>query len=906
MKKTFKKFINELKSNKSYLQYIIVFLSFAFIMTSYEDDLKCLFDEMVMPILSEFRANAFSFVLVCILVFVVASDIKRKWSYRYRFDGRWTFVLFCILFVTLRYRFTGLYNYVPWLWLVSYVDICIVAGLSYLIVAITNKIRINANKQDSKNANKQDSLYTPSDGIIRDWPIEGKNEDIFDLAEEAKKIAGEILSLDKSKTWSLAITAQWGAGKTSFLNLIKENFSDNDFEFVYFNPRDSKSYQTIQEDFFSLITCVLSKYDSGCSSVMKDYMSSLQLIDNRGVIEKVVSFYRIWDKENLKDKLKKSFAHIEKKVLVLIDDFDRLSKEEILEVLKLIDSNAAFTNLVFLTAYDKNQVNKALGESNNTDDACFVDKFFNLEFVIPSRPYSYITNYISDNLCNMLDAKAYESSSIKKNLNDLENILKEYLPTLRDAKRFINQFLMDYRLVRGDVKLYEYVLVQLIKYRYHDEYTKLFRKQYIETGGFFSSRQLYYLKKDIDEECKIKSLLVKLFPKQDERSGYSGETYKHIFDTQSFDNYFVNQIYGTMRIGEMESIFHCATTEAYRMIDEWVKNENQLNDIIAYLYSFDMDSFNSGDYYLRFADIIAYLAVKRPESKAYWLFMRLIYLSNLDGYDRKYNLNMENYKQRLLEIIVDVEKDSNLKLVRHIHSAFQTHEIKEDEQLIKDVDIWPSIKSQFLKICPEFDDLQVMKGWLYDCIDHMEQSSRRIILDRDCLNACKQRIIAHPDIYFNGFVFLGGVSSNPEFNTIACEPFWGQIFGDATEFEKFISDCETKRVENMNLVRNFWELYKHNKYNPIEFDNQGNVQEKIDCGLNKEANLLKQGQNIWYAINSLTCITDESSQEEIKERIGVVHEAITKLDEINLNIAWLFDIRKELGSILSSLNRRLG
>ena len=158
MKKTFKKYLNELKSNKSYLQYIIAFLSFAFIMTSYEDDLKCLFDEMVMPILSEFRANAFSFVLVCILVFVVASDIKRKWSYRYRFDGRWTFVLFCILFVTLRYRFTGLYNYVSWLWLVSYVDICIVAGLSYLIVAITNKIRINANKQDSKNANKQDSL----------------------------------------------------------------------------------------------------------------------------------------------------------------------------------------------------------------------------------------------------------------------------------------------------------------------------------------------------------------------------------------------------------------------------------------------------------------------------------------------------------------------------------------------------------------------------------------------------------------------------------------------------------------------------------------------------------------------------------------------------------------------------
>ena len=149
------------------------------------------------------------------------------------------------------------------------------------------------------------------------------------------------------------------------------------------------------------------------------------------------------------------------------------------------------------------------------------------------------------------------------------------------------------------------------------------------------------------------------------------------------------------------------------------------------------------------------------------------------------------------------------------------------------------------------------------------------------------------------------MSSNPEFNTIACEPFWKQIFGDATNFEKFISDCETNGVENMSLVRNFWELYKYNKYNPIEFDNQGNVQEKIDRGLNKEVKLLKQGQKIWFGIKSLTHITDESSQEEIKERIGVVQEAITKIDEINLNIAWLFDIRKELGSILSSLYSRL-
>lgn len=898
MKDSKKKIIKELILNKTVLCYLIVLLAFAFVMTSYANTIVEWYDIHVIPILSLFKPNAFSFILLCVIIGIEGIDVRTKWVNRYRFDFRLGIALLCIVVVAIICRFSGRYDYMPWLWAISYVDILCLLGLTYVFVAVANAIRIAFDV-------KEESDEKAIDGIIRDWPIEGKKDDIFDLSGEAKKIAEEILSLDKSKTWSLAITAQWGAGKTSFLNLIKENFSDNDFEIVYFNPRDSRSYQTIQEDFFSQITCVLSKYDSGCSSVMKDYMSSLQLIDNRGVIEKIVSFYRIWDKEDLKDKLKKSFVHIGKKVLVLIDDFDRLSKEEILEVLKLIDSNAAFANLVFLTAYDKNQVNKALGESNNTNDACFVDKFFNLEFVIPSRPYSYITNYIGETLCCKLSAKSYEVSSIKKTFKGVEDILKEYLPTLRDAKRFINQFYMDYRLVRGDVKLYEYVLVQLIKYRYHDEYTKLFRKQYVETGGFFSSKQLYYLKKDINGECKIKSLLVILFPEQNERAGYNGETYKHIFDSQSFDNYFVNQIYGTMRISEMESIFHCSINEAYGKIDEWVRNENQLNDIIAYLYSFDMDTFNSGEYYLRFADVIAYLAVKRPESKAYWLFMRLIYLSNLDGYDGKYNLNMGNYKQRLLDVIVDVEKDRDLQLVRQIHSAFQTFEIKEEEQLIKDADIWPSIKNQFLKLCHEFDDLQVLKGWLYNCIDHMEQPSRHIILDGDCLNACRQHINAHPDLYIKGFVFLGGISSNPEFNTIACEPFWEQIFGDATKFEEFIFECETNGVGNISLVRNFWKLYKANKYKQIEFDNQGNVQDKINRGLNKEATLLKQGQDIWFSINSLSNITDESSQEEVKDRIDVVQEAILKIEGINLNIAWLFDVRKELDTILSSLKRRL-
>lgn len=895
MKVSVNKVLKELMLKRNITCLLVVVLTMAFLISGYEEDFVSWYDDHIMPILSAFKSNVYSIILLCVLIVVIGGDICRKWKNRFKFDYRWTLALSCCLFCVIWFRFSGRYEYVKWIWTISYVDVLVFAGLCYCCISVVNAIKIAI-------SNNHQFVGVHEDGIIRDWPIETKTDDIFDLSGEAKKIANEILELDKSKTWSLAITAQWGAGKTSFLNLIKENFTDKDIEVVYFNPRDCKSYQKIQEDFFSMISCTLSKYDGRCSGMMKDYMSSLQLIDNRSVVEKLVSLYKIWNKEGLKDKLKQSFGHIDKKILVLIDDFDRLSKEEILEVLKLIDSNAAFANLVFLTAYDKTQVNKTLGESYQSDDACFVDKFFNLEFSVPFRSYSYITHYIGQTLCNVLDAKNHETLSIKQTLKNREDLLKEYLPTLRDAKRFINQFSMDYRLVRGDVNLDEYVMVQLIKYKYKDEYLKLFRKIYIESKGFFSNQQLYYLKQDIDGACKIKPLLEKLFPRQKEKngydSGYSGESYKRIFDVQSFDNYFVNQIYGSMRIQEMESAFYGEIQIAYSRIDEWICNDNQLNDFIAYLYNFDMDKFNNDVCYLRFTDLVTYLAVKKPNTRAYWLFLRLIYLSNLDGYDKKYNLDFEDYKKRLLDAITDISKDDALQLIRRMHYSFRTFEMKDDEELIKDSDIWPIIKNQFINTIQSCESEDSAIEWLYQCVDHLESPSRKIILDGECLEAYKKRIMAYPEAYVRKFVRLGYISSSVDFNSIACEPFWEQIFDNAKQFEIFVSKCETASVEKIGVVRNFWNLYEANNYKPIEFEDQGNVQDKIDKGLELEVTYLKHLRKIQQNVSEIPDVADGLSAKDKQNYQEALRAILTELNEVKLYISLNGDIRKEIESKL--------
>lgn len=859
------------------IEYLILCLAITYVLVTYKTQYMAWYNKNLIPIIGLFISNIWISLLTFILIVIAICDIVKRYRARYQYDVKVILLLFFASIVLIVCRLSGDYDYVNWICFISYVDVLTFFCITYVIAAIANKFRLYYDLYKSKSKESVSS----KESILNDWPIEHKEDDIFDLEDEAIKLAERIKILNRNKAWSLAITAPWGTGKTSFLNLIMEHISEKDFEVVRFIPRDSKSFKTIQEDFFTSIACVLSKYDSRCSNTLKDYMASLQLIDNRDLVEKVTNFYHIWNKDSLKDSIKQSFASLNKKVLVLIDDFDRLSKDEILEVLKLIDSNAAFTNMVFLTAYDKKQVNESLGDSYKTKDACFVDKFFNLEFAIPSRPYSYISMYIEDKLCEILDASNDEKKQIHRTIAKQLSLFEDYIPTLRDAKRYLNQFILDFKQVRGDVMIDEYLLVQLIKYRNPECYKSLYKKEYLEKGSILSGdTEMLYLKKDLDASPNILSILKLLFPTEGESSVQS---YRHIYSVQSFDNYFVNQIFASLRIKDMQELFQFDWDDVIERISEWIK-DGKSKDLIDYLVSKDNYKFESFELYLRYVEIIAYYACILPTSSAYWLFFRNIYNQNLDDINNRYHFSLIDYKSHLINLIK--KYDSKLTLMADIHMRYKTFSRNEDDYLIKDNDIWPYLKNSFIQAASIDDtDEQWLLNMLYLCIDSMEEETRKLKLDSDCINVYRKRIEKMPSYYIKNFVRLGMISSSPDFNTVACEPFWRQIFGGDSQFENFINECGGKKIEKTDLVSNFWQLYKANDFNPIEFHNQGNVQEKIDNNLVEEVRKLEKMKHIESKVSQIPdngeCLSDE---DKTKYKQILLH-CKKDLDDIDLYIS---------------------
>ena len=764
----------------------------------------------------------------------------------------------------------------------------------YSLFSFFNEIR-KGNKFRIEDVKKYESIYI----LLDDKPIECEEEDVFKLKGEAEKIAKEIRARNRAKTCSIAITAPWGGGKSSFLNLIREQINEDEFEIVYFVPRDSKSVQTIQEDFFSMIACVLAKYDSRCSHIIKDYMASLQLIDNRSIVERLLSLYRIWDKDSLKDSIKESFAALKKRVLVIIDDFDRLSKEEILEVLKLIDGNAAFTNLIFLTAYDKEQVNRVLGDTYQTPDACFVDKFFDVEFAIPFRKYEVISNYIKATLCKQLAANDSEGENIQRVITDQTSIFKEYIPTLRDAKRYINQVLLDFEPIRGEVFIHDFLLLQLVKYRYPELYKGIFKQKYFEIGYKF-----LYLKTDDDLEKangkeirKILPVLKLLFTQVDDNDK---NTYRRICERKSFYNYYANQIYSALRISEMKVLFEMEWTEAKMKIDKWSVSKDEIEDFVQYLAYQYKGGFNK-ESFIRYVDLVTYTADKVPNSHAYKLFLKLITLQDIEKYISKYKLDKEAYKSRLLKIIKS--EGSKLYIAKKLHADYTNGKPKEEECLIKDTDIWPFMKKKFQEDATDpATDEQWLQELLYRCIESKKDAREEVVYNQDCLCAYRERIEKAPAFYISNFIVPRWFNGS-DYYAFTCELCCREIFGGETQLEAFLKKCKEDKLAGSLLAWNCWQLYKANNYMPIDYRNIGPVNEMIKNDLVEEVKMLDKMKQIEKVISEINIERQTLTSEELSKLSGLLSKNKKELKNIQLPIALKEKILNEIDFKLKTLSQ---
>lgn len=256
---------------------------------------------------------------------------------------------------------------------------------------------------------------------------------------------------------------------------------------------------------------------------------------------------------------------------------------------------------------------------------------------------------------------------------------------------------------------------------------------------------------------------------------------------------------------------------------------------------------------------------------------------------KKFEISMDNYKSTIYHRLIGCNNEYPYEIVELQLWAYKKGEIRH-ELIFTENELLTILKNSLkdlVRINPGYTALH--RNILRACISFIDPTSKKVILDSEACEMVLGAIKSQPESYLNDFVFLAGVSSSPDWNSITCDPFCRQIFGSKDNIKEFIFDTKFDTLLNIDRVRNFWSIYEMNNYEPIEFQDQGPVQEKIDANLVNERKLLNELLKIESEVNSIAI-----SQDNIVNAYKVLKDALARLDSNTLYIKKNGDVRASI------------
>lgn len=268
-----------------------------------------------------------------------------------------------------------------------------------------------------------------------DRPIQSKDGDRFGFVALAVRIAASLTSQAADKGFVFGLEGKWGSGKSSLLALVLEQLKEMDPEkvaTVEFRPwligdRD-QLLSALFEDFAKAIAGLdLATGDAtrATNQYIKDAIEQVRgFAQHLGPVGKLAGVAGLFvpgasimgdalEKVALaaaeqikgptlvaqKDKLAQALRDLNCRIVIAIDDVDRLEPREVVELLRLVRSVADFPNVSYLLCYDARALRQAIQIGTGVaDGAAYLEKIIQTEVAVP-RPESFaLRRWFSDEL----------------------------------------------------------------------------------------------------------------------------------------------------------------------------------------------------------------------------------------------------------------------------------------------------------------------------------------------------------------------------------------------------------------------------------------------------------------------------------------------------------------------------
>lgn len=341
------------------------------------------------------------------------------------------------------------------------------------------------------------------DGFTIDIPINSRDEDLLGRKERAENIVQKLMHANVDKAaFTLGIVSKWGNGKSSFMKMMKEYLQEQygcDLIVIDFNPWVYDKGVNLTHMFFDDLRHKLAPLNWKLARRLRYYANTLS---GTNTVLKDVTLYSmmLFSEKNIAEQyedLKARVRQLGKKIVVFVDDVDRLERQEMMEVFQLVRNASNFPNMYFVMGYDKEYVVENLHENLGKHSLSYTDKILQEEYVLPQMTKAQITQHL------LKVVKKIATPSDRRAISRLfdggpQNLdLSQYIRNLREVKRFDNVLSVYYPKLQGEVNLFDFVLFELLRLRYpmvHNLIEDKMDDVFVESEG----RMIWYRKKKRD------------------------------------------------------------------------------------------------------------------------------------------------------------------------------------------------------------------------------------------------------------------------------------------------------------------------------------------------------------------------------------------------------------------------
>lgn len=368
-----------------------------------------------------------------------------------------------------------------------------------------------------------------------DQPITKCSEDKLGRASFAESLARAILSYKSEECIVLGLFGSWGTGKTSLINMCLEciheaiisHSEDEKPIIIKFNPWNYSGEQKLILQFFSQISSVLSRHQSNAikkiAEKIVEYISSINIGPISLDVEKIKELINKETLESQKEELSQLLKNQSHKIIIVIDDIDRLNNYEIRQIFQLIKVLGNLPNIIYLVAFDKNIVIKALEKEQKGSGLEYLEKIVQVPFEIPPVPKEEVYRLLFSQIDELIKDIPEERWDQTYWGNIFHSGIKVFFNTIRDVTRYLNTLRFSFPMVKEEVNPIDFIAITSFQVFLPELYYAIRDNKDLFTGANldFEGRSeqerkicneiLNLVPEDIRDN--IKELLTRLFPK---------------------------------------------------------------------------------------------------------------------------------------------------------------------------------------------------------------------------------------------------------------------------------------------------------------------------------------------------------------------------------------------------------